>query len=798
MKKLFTCFALVAMLAFAGCGTFGDDNVGPNGDQTEQPNGNEDEKTDEGEKPNEGGDENQNPDTPKQYKIYVYNAVGWEPLNIYMWRWDDEDLTEYVGAWSGAQVEETEVINGFTYYVYDLPTEANGKEIGVIFNNGSGLQTPDWFITVDKDYYVFLSGTSTPTIIEDKNNPIENGGGNENPDDGDNGNEDGGNDNGDYSENQKIYYTSTDGNIVEPNNTSGFYVNIISNTYESGQGVIVFDGDVTSIGESAFSSLYNLASITIPEGVTSIGRFAFRNCSNLASINIPNGVTSISGSVFSGCSSLTSITIPEGVTSIGDYAFEGCTSLTSIHIPEGVTRIGVRAFADCTNSMLSITIPESVTSLSVGSTFENCTGELIMKSKVVEYSDNHGSSFGSSWSSAKFRRVVIGDNITKIGAGIFSKCHSIKEIDLGNGIQTIESYAFYNNNGLKDITIPDSVTSIGEDAFAFCYSLIEVNFPNNVNHLEFGIGAFTYCEALKSINIPNGVTTVSSSCFAHCASLANITIPNSVTDIQSSAFEFTGLTNIDIPDSVITIGERAFMDCSNLEEITIGDGCITIGNEAFAGVFNDSWCNIKTATIGKSVTSIGNEIFWQRTIEELTINGKFIEADHEHWYSFPDHCYHWYDRAKIQNVIIGDNVTRIGDSAFYGDARDDNWAYLQNVTLPETIEEIGAYAFMSCLITSIIIPKSVTSIKDYAFAYCPLLTEVYCKPTTPPQGGVEMFSNPDPSSGGNGEWVEVHPQSSAKIFSNTDSITIYVPAGSEDEYRGAEFWKNYSGNIKPW
>ena len=82
----------------------------------------------------------------------------------------------------------------------------------------------------------------------------------------------------------QIFYTSTDGAIVTPYNTSAFLdaddnaLSIVSNVYEDGQGVITIDGELSKIGKEAFYNCSNLTSINIPDTVTSIGSYAFRDC----------------------------------------------------------------------------------------------------------------------------------------------------------------------------------------------------------------------------------------------------------------------------------------------------------------------------------------------------------------------------------------------------------------------------------------------------------------------------------------------------------------------------------------
>ena len=151
----------------------------------------------------------------------------------------------------------------------------------------------------------------------------------------------------------QIWYTSSDGNIVKPYKTNVFDATIVSNTYNNGKGVISFDGDVTTIGDSAFLNCTSLTSVNIGDSVTTIGFRAFGWCYSLTSVTIGDSVTSIGNYAFAGCESLTSVNIPDSVTTIGLGAFDSCTSLTSVNIPDSVTTIGEWAFFSC-DSLTSV------------------------------------------------------------------------------------------------------------------------------------------------------------------------------------------------------------------------------------------------------------------------------------------------------------------------------------------------------------------------------------------------------------------------------------------------------------
>ena len=422
------------------------------------------------------------------------------------------------------------------------------------------------------------------------------------------------------AEDNKIYYTTSNGKKLFPSNIepTAFGAILVSNTYEDGQGVLIFDDTITSIGNGAFMNYSSLTEITIPNsvtsigngafygcssltsvtignGVTSIGYRAFYNCSSLTSVTIPDSVTEIGEDAFYGCSSLTSITISDSVTSIGNSAFEGCSSLTSITIPDSVTSIGSSAFEGC-SSLTSITIPDSVTEIG-NSAFKGCTSLPIENNiryadtYVVEVTNNTLTSYtlkenvrfiGTSAFSGctSLTNITIPNSVTSIGNDAFRNCTSLTSVHItdvaawcgiifSNGDANPLGYAhnlYLNGELVTDLVIPDSVTSIGNSAFSYCTSLTSVTIPDSVTSI--GNSAFSYCTSLTSVTIGNGVTSIGSVAFGDCTSLTSITIPDSVTSIGNAAFEdCSSLTSITIPDSVTEIGSYAFRSCTSLKKV---------------------------------------------------------------------------------------------------------------------------------------------------------------------------------------------------------------------------------------
>ena len=92
--------------------------------------------------------------------------------------------------------------------------------------------------------------------------------------------------------------------------------------------------------------------------------------------------------------------------------------------------------------------------------------------------------------------------------------------------------------------------------------------------------------------------------------------------------------------------------------------------------------------------------------------------------TYKDINYNSYSgNVVIPSSVIGANVNRIGDRAFY------NSSDLTSVTIPKSVTSIGNYAFSDCpklkSVTYASLENNVTNIGDYAFADCSSLTSVF-------------------------------------------------------------------------
>ena len=372
-------------------------------------------------------------------------------------------------------------------------------------------------------------------------------------------------------------------------------------------------------------------------------------------------------------------------------------------------------------------------------------------------------------------------SVTSIGKSTFFNCMSLNSVLIPGTVTCIEEGAFSGCWGLSSVSIPGSVTSIGEDAFMNSRWLAEINVAaDNPNYSSLDGVLFNkdqttliFCPGGKrgEYVLPDKVTSIEKYAFCNCDSLTSpvynahvfaylptsyygeYEIPEGIELIANCAFaSCQDLTKVTIPNSVTGIGDFAFSTCLDLESANIPNGLTSIGEGAF------EYCHRlpDVINIPSSVTSIGEHAFYDCGLKSVILNSSAVVGKN---YTEKSNLRGIFG-SLVTEYILGDNITRIGDWAFFGcknvttmivgnniasvgcHAFDDcpgileplrgaygfvymPASYAGEYEVPIGIHTIAGGAFSGCKdLTKVTVHASVTFIGDHAFSNCPKLTEI--------------------------------------------------------------------------
>jgi len=317
---------------------------------------------------------------------------------------------------------------------------------------------------------------------------------------------------------------------------------------------------------------------------------------------------------------------------------------------------------------------------------------------------------------------IDGYTVEYIGDKAFSPYGSLHAIT--NNLELPENESL---NNLKVVSVPPTVREIGSYAFYNCKNLEKVYFSEGLEGIWWG--AFGGCEKITSFDFPSTLGFVCWGNFEGTAVTEVLFKENTVYDmfdIEDSVFSGSKVVKCTVQSDGVRVWKNAFRN-SVVEEV-IFEGTITSWEEPVLYSQNN--------TVKKIVFKAGMPEGVYETLTNdygyfphMASDGTFyldkepgnynITSNDKYTYVLDEKnqatIFKYFGKEKdviVPAKINGYKVIKIGDFSFANKE-------ITSVTLPDSVEKIGAYAFYNCeSLEEINAPSKLKEINGYAFCGC--------------------------------------------------------------------------------
>ncbi len=462
--------------------------------------------------------------------------------------------------------------------------------------------------------------------------------------------------------------------------------------------------------------------------------------------------------------------------SIADYAFKNEKILT-VTIPEGVKSVGQSAFEGSSIVAVYVESKDTVcTSASFGGTGNirelyypvNDLHNLNVAGCLHKYNDKSKPSIITIVGDFAF---VTENKFAKLISYVGESASVTLPEDCGGKPYIITSGAFNNTCGISELIIPENaVLDIEKDAFKslnLTYTeigsakylsgwLIEYIITSDYNgafELKEGtVGIASGAVRVQGFENPSWNNQAEIFIFLSSHKTNRISLPSSLKHLGSGWCEYLlldGGTEFDLPENTVYLGVNAIPiginEISLPESIKyISEGALrglTITNESFTvtsdmiigGLQNAAFKNIVIANgvelpynlrITAKTVTLGGNVSIESTLGMTTTTNKglFDECEIESlsapslevYLAFVEYC----NQNEDFSITAINNPVRSGAKLYI-----DGIILSGEVTVPDGIETIPAYAFAGLEITKVTFPNSLTKVENNAF-YNANITEI--------------------------------------------------------------------------
>lgn len=306
----------------------------------------------------------------------------------------------------------------------------------------------------------------------------------------------------------------------------------------------------------------------------------------------------------------------------------------------------------------------------------------------------------------------------------------------GSTFEEIPANAFYDNKALTAFVVPATVKRIGANAFTCSgtYSgnkLASITFEEGSQLQYIGDKAFANLN-LTSFTFPEGVTTIGTGVLSSCGALATLNLNSTMKNLLASdgtsiVAGLNKLTTIVVPEGntyLATDEQGVLYSADGKQLIYCPPSKVITGEykipETVTSIENNALVNFggyqqdTTLVLPNGLLSIGANALQGAYLTSLTIPASVQEIGANAFASM----------TALTTITFAENslLARIGDSAFSGCNK------LMAIDIPDGVAELGTSTFLNCAtLTTVDLPAALTVLPANTFSGCKALKTVNFK-----------------------------------------------------------------------